>query len=100
MASPNAVFTEMVTTTFRNHASELVDNVSGNNALFRLLKDKGKIQSESGGFEIARPLEYAENGTFLRYSGYDSAERPSLRRDDLRQIRLGAGRNPRHGLWP
>lgn len=66
MASPNAVFTEMVTTTYRNHAKDLTDNISGNNALFRLLKEKGKIQEESGGTEIVKPLEYAENSTFLR----------------------------------
>ena len=72
MASPNATFTEMVTTTLRNHARELVDNVSDNNALLRLLKEKGKIETESGGYEIARPLEYAENATYTRYSGYDT----------------------------
>jgi hypothetical protein len=71
MASPNATFTEMVTTTLRNHARELVDNVSNHNALLRYLKDKGHIETESGGYEIVRPLEYAENGTFQRYSGYD-----------------------------
>lgn len=72
MASPNATFTEMVTTTLRNHAPELVDNVSNNNALFRYLKDNGKIESESGGYEIVKPLEYAENSTHQRYSGYDT----------------------------
>jgi len=71
MASPNATFTEMVTTTLRNHARELVDNVSKNNALLTLLKAKGKIETESGGYEIVKPLEYAENGTYNRYSGYD-----------------------------
>src|SRR4051812_8843890 len=72
MTSPNATFTEMVTTTLRNHAPELVDNVSNNNALFRYLKDKNKIETESGGYEIVRPLEYAENGSYQRYSGYDT----------------------------
>lgn len=74
MTSPNSTFTEMVTTTLRNHARELVDNVSGNNALFTLLKAKGKIETVSGGYEIARPIEYAENGTFLRYSGFDTQD--------------------------
>lgn len=72
MASPNSTFTEMVTTTLRNHAKELTDNVSTNNALLRLLKDKGKIETRSGGYEIVVPLEYAENSTFSRYSGYDT----------------------------
>ena len=30
------------------------------------------IETESGGYEIARPLEYAENSTYTRYSGYDT----------------------------
>lgn len=71
MPSPNATFTEMVTTTLRNHARELVDNASANNALLTYLKRKNKIETESGGYEIARPLEYDNNQTYLRYSGYD-----------------------------
>jgi hypothetical protein len=71
MASPNAVFTELVTTTFRNHRTELIDNVSKNNALMAYLKRKRKMRTESGGTSIAVPLEYAENGTYQRYSGYD-----------------------------
>jgi hypothetical protein len=72
MASPNSTFTEMVTTTLRNHKRELVDNVSDHNALLRLLKKKGKIRTESGGYEIVLPLDYAENSTYQRYSGYDT----------------------------
>lgn len=71
MASPSTVFTEMVTTTDRNWSTDVPDNVSKNNALLNVLKKKGKISTVSGGFEIARPLEYAENGTYQRYSGYD-----------------------------
>ena len=72
MASPNATFTEMVTTTLRNHPTEVADNVSKHNALWRRLKTSGKIKKLSGGYEIVRPLEYAENSTYKRYSGYDS----------------------------
>jgi len=71
MPSPNAVFTELVTTTFRNHREELVDQISKNNALHAYLKRKKKMRTESGGTSIAVPLEYAENGTYQRYSGYD-----------------------------
>jgi hypothetical protein len=56
----------MVTTTLRNHPSEVSDNVSANNALYGRLKKRGKIKSLSGGYEIVRPLDYAENGTFQR----------------------------------
>ena len=72
MASPNSTFTEMVTTTLRNHPSEVADNVSDNNALYRRLKQRRKIKTKGGGYEIVAPLDYAENSTFQRYSGYDS----------------------------
>lgn len=72
MASPNSVFTEMVTTTLRNHKKEVVDNVSKHNGLTAVLKKKGKIRTESGGYEIVLPLDYAENSTYQRYAGYDS----------------------------
>lgn len=72
MAGPSTVFTEMVTTTLRNHPTEVADNVSANNALYNRLKTKGKIVKESGGYEIIRPLDYASNQTYQRYSGYDT----------------------------
>ncbi len=72
MPSANSTFTEMVTTTLRNHPSEIADNVSLNNALYNRLKTKGKIKKLSGGYEIVKPLDYAENSTFQRYSGYDT----------------------------
>lgn len=71
MPSPNAVFTEIVSTTFRNHKSEIADNFSGHNALYRRMAKKGKTRSESGGYSIVQPLEYAANGTYQRYSGAD-----------------------------
>lgn len=72
MASPNSTFTEMVTTTLRNHAPELVDNLSDHNALLRWLKDKKKIKTKSGGYEIVLPLEYNANATYQRFSGLDT----------------------------
>lgn len=63
MASPNSVFTEMVTTTLRNHPTEIADAVSNHNAFYYWLKKKGKIKTLSGGYEIVRPLDYAENQT-------------------------------------
>jgi hypothetical protein len=72
MPGPNAVFTEMVTTTARNHPTEVSDNVSTNNAFYSRLKKRGKIKALSGGYEIVRPLDYAENSTYQRYSGFDT----------------------------
>jgi hypothetical protein len=71
MTSPNAVFSELVTTTFRNHRRNVVDAVSNHNALYRMLGKGNKVRTESGGLTIAQPLEYANNGTYQRYSGLD-----------------------------
>jgi hypothetical protein len=72
MATPSSVFTEMVTTTLREHPAEVADAVSAHNALHRRLASKGRVTKVSGGYEIVKPLEYAENATFQRFSGYDT----------------------------
>lgn len=73
MASPNSTFTELVTTTMRHHKKKVVDNVTKNNALLTLMKERGNIKTDAaGGYEIAIPLSYAENSTYQRYSGYDT----------------------------
>lgn len=71
MPSPNAVFTEIVTTTFRNHRKTIADNVSKHNALYRKMKAGNRTRTESGGYSIVTPLEYAANSTYQRYSGLD-----------------------------
>lgn len=72
MASPNSTFTELVSTTFRAHRKTLADNVSNHNALLRRLMARGRKRVEDGGLSIVVPLEYAENSTYQRYSGYDT----------------------------
>ena len=69
MASPN--LTEIVTTTLRNRTGKLADNVSKNNAILSRLSQKGRIKTATGGRTLVQELEYAENGTFLWYSGYE-----------------------------
>lgn len=71
MANPSATFTEMVTTSLRRSGTKVTDNVSEHNALLNIMKRKNKIKVYSGGYEIQEPLEYAENGTYQRYSGYE-----------------------------
>jgi hypothetical protein len=71
MASPSATFTEMVTTTLRYTGNEVADNVSNHNAFLNRLKRNNNIKSIDGGYEIQMPLEYAENGTYQRYAGYE-----------------------------
>jgi hypothetical protein len=71
MPSPNATFTELVTTTFRKHSKELKDNFSKNNALLRRMYRKGRGRREDGGLTIVEELEYAANSTYQRYSDWD-----------------------------
>jgi hypothetical protein len=70
MASPN--LSEIVTTTLRSRTGKLADNVSKNTALLNRLREKGKKKPVSGGSQILQELEYAENGTFQYYSGYET----------------------------
>jgi len=72
MPSPNAIFTELVSTTFRKHRKEVKDAISNNNALLKRLQSKGNIKHEDGGLSIVEPLDYAQNQTYQRYSGYDT----------------------------
>jgi hypothetical protein len=71
MSTPSTVFTQVVSTTFRNHPGKITDNVSAHNALLAYLKQRGHIETYSGGYEIARSIDYSENVTYQRYSGYD-----------------------------
>lgn len=71
MASPNATFTELVSTTFRKHGKTFIDNVSKNNALLRYLMDAGQVNTVDGGLSLVAPLDYNSNNTYQRYSGYD-----------------------------
>jgi hypothetical protein len=71
MASPNTTFTELVSTTFRNHNTEIKDNISKNNALLAYLSRSGRTRKEDGGLSIVAPLDYAANSTYQRYSGFD-----------------------------
>ena len=70
MASPHSTFTELVATTLRKHKKETVDNVSNNNALLSRIMKKKRVLD--GGTSIVTPLEYAENSTYIRFSGYDT----------------------------
>jgi len=74
MATPSSVFTEMVTSTDRAWGSKVTDNVSDHNALLNRMKKKGNIKTVDGGYEIAEQIEYAENGTYQRYSGYEGLD--------------------------
>lgn len=69
MASPN--LSELVTTTLSKYSRTASDNVTKNNALFYRVNKRGNVRTFDGGRNIVQELEYAENGTFKRYSGYE-----------------------------
>src|SRR3984885_1075114 len=71
MAIPNTNWGEITTTTLYNRTRKLADNVTKNNALLRRLSQKGKVKTFDGGQAIVQEIEYSENGTYKRYSGYD-----------------------------
>lgn len=70
MAFPN--LSEIVTTTLRNRTGVLQDNVSRNNALLTRMNKRGRIKTFSGGRTIVQELNYANNSTFVWYSGYQT----------------------------
>jgi hypothetical protein len=72
--NPSSTVTEIVATTLRNRTGKAADNVSKNNALLNRCEERGNVKTVSGGRTIVQELEYAENGTYQRYSGYESAE--------------------------
>ncbi|MGO7337729.1 phage major capsid protein [Rhizobium leguminosarum] len=67
--SPN--LSEIVTTTLRNRSGTVADDVTKNNGLLSRLNSRGKKKPVSGGRTIVQEIQYAENSTFRRYSGYD-----------------------------
>lgn len=69
MAVPN--LSEIVTTTIENRSRAVSDNVSKSHALLDRLEKKGKAKPADGGRRIIQEIEFAENGTFGWYSGYD-----------------------------
>ncbi len=69
MVSPN--LSEIVTTTLRNRSGTVADDVTKNNGLLSRLNSRGNKKPFSGGRTITQELQYQENSTFKRYSGYD-----------------------------
>lgn len=72
MASPNATFTELVSTTFRKHRKDIKDNLSNRNALLKWITEDGNTRKEDGGLSIVTPLDYASNSTYQRFSDWDT----------------------------
>lgn len=72
MSSPN--YSEILSTTLKYYADEITDNVSNQVAFYNEVNKRGKIKLIDGGETIVIPLEYAENGTYQRYSGWETLD--------------------------
>ena len=72
MASPN--ISEIATTTLRKRSGKLADAVSNNTALLYRMKQRGKVRPVSGGRTILEEIDYQENSTYKRYSGYEALD--------------------------
>ena len=74
MASPLSAtidWGDVVTTTLENRSKVLADNITNNNALLMMMKDRGRAKPFGGGREIMQELRYAQNQTFMFYSGFE-----------------------------
>jgi len=72
----NTSFNTLLTTTLQNFGREIFDNVSTNNALLYLLKQKGNIKVVSGGEKFNHPLIYGTNSSFAMYNSLDTITLP------------------------
>lgn len=72
MVSPN--YSEILATTLHHYADEITDNISNQVAFYSECNKRGKIKMVGGGDVIVIPLEYAENGTYQRYSGWETLD--------------------------
>lgn len=68
MATGNANFATLATTTLQNFANDIFDNVVTNNALLSHLRKAGNIKVVGGGRQFTHPVFYQQNNTFAAIS--------------------------------
>lgn len=69
MADPNSNFSELLSLTVQELEDELFDQILAKNATTASLKENGQVRGVDGGPKIVIPIQYAENGSYKRYSG-------------------------------
>lgn len=70
-SAANSSFDQVFTTTIKNRADQMADNITDNNSLLAYLKRGGNTRIVDGGETLVQPLHYAGDSTFKYYSGYD-----------------------------
>jgi len=81
MATGNASYTKLITTTLQNLPAEVFDAVSTNNALLYMLQKRGNLKITSGGRSFTHPIYYKQNTSFKSYSKLDTIDTPLM--DDI-----------------
>lgn len=74
MASPNASYDDIATTTIERRSRKLADNLSNNTALMYRLKERGKSRTFNGGRNILEEIAFSGPGNYQSYSGYDTLD--------------------------
>lgn len=64
-------FTDIVSHTLDNTRETVVDNIFKQNSFYAKMNLNGKKELTSGGTNIDRTVEYAENSTVTSFNGYD-----------------------------
>jgi len=62
---------ELATLATEKYSGTLADNVTNHNPFLAALSKKGNVIPYDGGTKIRQELDYAENGTFKWYTGYE-----------------------------
>lgn len=70
----NSSFDELVSTTLKNYAPRMTDNITDQNVVLWALEKQGFIEEREGGTTIVEPLMTGENATVNSFSGYDTID--------------------------
>ena len=81
MATGNANYTKLITTTLQNLPAEVFDAVSTNNALLYMLQKRGNLKIVSGGRAFTHPIYYKQNTSFGSIAKLDPIPTPLM--DDI-----------------
>ncbi len=63
--------TDIAATTIEKRSKKLANNVEKNNAITAYLKKHGHVKTVDGGSQIFQEFNFAENGNFNWYTGFD-----------------------------
>ena len=72
MATGNADFDAILSTTFKKFTPRIEDNLFENNALLFYLTTGDRVERVDGGHQLVEPLMYGRNSTVNSFAGYDN----------------------------